>query len=246
MGMTRLIARGAAVWGAAILGEALYAVLYPVPDIQEYDASTVAGDQSLPPLRIVAIGDSTLTGAALDDPHDIWIRQLARRLADRFFVTVDSYAVGGATSREVRRSQLDSAIRAAGDLTFVSVGANDALKGVPINTYAANLDAIVRALTAAGTTVVVSGVGDLGTIPRLLTPLDTLIGRRGKRFDQVAAEVAARHRATKVDMWGLTAEKFRTMEGIFSVDRFHPTRLGHSIWADAAEITVEPLLSRFA
>ncbi len=47
-------------------------------------------------------------------------------------------------------------------------------------------------------------------------------------------------------MWGLTAEKFATLPGIFSVDRFHPTPLGHGIWADAAEITLEPHLSRFS
>ena len=246
MALTRVMIKAVAVWGVALVGEALYAVLYPVPTVQEYDASTVVGDPDLPPLSICAVGDSTMTGAGLDTADDIWICQLASRLSDRFRVTITSHAVGGSTARDVRNDQLGAAVATAGDITFVSVGANDALRGESRERFSENLEAILTTLAATGTAVVISGVGDLGSIPRLLPPLDRLIQRRGRRFDVISATLAARHGAVKVDMWGLTAEQFRTLPGIFSSDRFHPTRLGHRIWADAAEVTIAPVVSRFA
>jgi lysophospholipase L1-like esterase len=44
----------------------------------------------------------------------------------------------------------------------------------------------------------------------------------------------ANERIFHIPMWELTTPAYRTQEGLFSDDRFHPNRRGHAIWAGAA------------
>jgi len=118
---------------------------------------------------------------------------------------------------------------------------NDVLRGVSLRTFEQHIETIVEALSAVST-VVVSGVGDLGTIPRLLPPLDVLMRARGRAIDAVQERVARDHGAIKIDMWDLTTEEFRTNPEVFSEDLFHPSAEGHRVWADAAFVTMAPLL----
>lgn len=231
-----------AILGVATIGaEALWAIARPAPDLPQFDASGTEGPSNGRPLHIAALGDSTTTGPGVDRPEDIWIRQLARMLTD-FRVKISSFAVGGSRSMDVRYEQLEPAIQTAADITFVSVGANDALKAVPVRVSEQHTDEIVRRLSETETTVVLSGVGDLGTIPRLLPPLDRIMRMRGRAIDGVQQRVAERHGALKVDMWNLTTHQFRTNPDIFSADLFHPSRIGHQVWAEAAYVTIRPLV----
>jgi lysophospholipase L1-like esterase len=230
------------VTAATLFGELAWAYLQPAPDLDEYDASCRRGSPGNPPLRLVAVGDSSTTGTGLQGPEEIWLVQVAERLADRYAVDVRSHAIGGATARTVIEDQLDAAVADEPDVAFVSVGANDALRAVPVRAFEERLDHIVARLAATGADVVLSGVGDLGTIPRLLPPWDRVISRHGLRYDHAHARVAARRGVHKTDMWGAVEEIFRTRPDVFAADRFHPTVVGHRAWADAVVQVVEPLL----
>ena len=98
-------------------------------------------------------------------------------------------------------------------------------------------------MTQVSKRVVVAGVGDLGTVPRLLPPLRQLASRRGRRGDAVQARVAERYGAIKADLWGAAADAFRSDPSIFSPDLFHPAAPGHRVWADAAWEALEPHLA---
>ena len=233
---------GAALGGAALAAEALYAGRRDLPTFEGFDASAEIGDPAKPPLRILVVGDSATTGPGLSDPDEIWIRVLAARLSDRFFVRITSLAVGGARSADVLTGQVPAAIDRDADMTFVAVGVNDMLRGVPLAVYETNLDAIVVALKPFTRLLVVVGMGDLGTIPRLLTPLDLIVRRRGRQGDMVAARVAERRGVVKPNMWALTTQQFRTNPAIWAPDLFHPSAVGHRVWADAAWVTIEPYL----
>jgi lysophospholipase L1-like esterase len=128
------------------------------------------------------------------------------------------------------------------DLTFIAVGTNDVIHQVALSTLEKNLDETVRRLSRVSHQVVVAGIGDLGTVPRLLPPLRQLASRRGRRADEVQTRVAERHGAIKADLWGAAAEAFRTDPSIFSADFFHPAAPGHLVWADAAWASLEPHL----
>lgn len=234
------------MWSAVtLIGEAVWAVARPVPAFFDMDATGLEGDPSHPTLTVSVLGDSSCTGPGLADPSEIWIRQLGATLGRQYFVDIVSFAMGGARAIDVRRHQLDGAVERAADITFVSVGANDAIKGVGLTAFRDHLDAIVETLVPATGLVVLSGVGDLGTIPRLLPPLDRLLRARGKQMDEIHRQVGARYGAVVTDQWRWVAERFRD-PAVFSDDLFHPTVLGHRLWAQVALETIEPHLPQIS
>ena len=64
----RLVTRGALAGAFLLLVEALYAVLRPSPELEEFDPSGEFGDPSLPSLRVAVLGDSTITAPGVSGP----------------------------------------------------------------------------------------------------------------------------------------------------------------------------------
>src|SRR5680860_1086049 len=152
------VAKRIAVAGALTIGaELAAAVLWPVPQQASFDASGVIGKKNgSTALRVAAVGDSTLTGPGVDSAGEIWAQEVARRLAANLERQIElrSWAVGGATAGEVVEQQLPAALDFAPHLALVSVGANDAIRGVPMRRFAASLDTIVSSLIDHGALVV--------------------------------------------------------------------------------------------
>ncbi len=231
--MLRGVPGAAAVGAATLLAEAVYTVNRRLPSFAGHDASTHMGPVDAPPLAIVALGDSTLTGPGLRRPEDIWIRQSLARLDGRYRISLQSLAEGGSRTRDVLRRQVPA--MGATDIAVLVVGSNDALHGTSVRSVEHDLRACVRALLERSKAMVLAGVGDLGSIPRMPTPLHSVARSRGRAMDRIIARVADEdRRIEKVDMWDLTATRFqREADTIFADDLFHPNALGHRIWADA-------------
>jgi lysophospholipase L1-like esterase len=211
-----------------------YVAHRPLPSFHDLDPGGVFGPDMAPESRIVLLGDSTMTGPGLDSCDDLWSHQVARRLAADVRIRLVSVAAGGSRVRDVLVQQLPEAQRLRPDVALISVGANDATHGTRLGRFEADLDAVVEAFGEAGTEVVLAGVSDLGNIPRLAHPLKALASRRSRAFDRAHARVAARHdHVVKVPIAELTDARFRTAE-VFCPDLFHPNRIGHAAWADAA------------
>ena len=238
----RLLKRGAVVSASVVLLEALYAVLRPTPELESYDPSGEFGDQSLPDLRVAVLGDSSVNAPGVEGPEDIWVSIVAERLANASHVVLKSFAVGGSRAQDVLREQVDPAIEYEPDLVFVSVGANDAIKGVSRGDFFRTLDQVVSRLRASGAPVVQSGVGDLGTIPRLYPPLRQIMSHRGLLFDSVHRQVAARHGSHVVDQRSDYAGIWLNDRELWAADLFHVSAKGHARWADTTWRTVEPLV----
>lgn len=242
--LRRITAFGAVVMGTVAF-EAAYAVRRKLPLLDEFDASGSIGPPDGTPLLMVVLGDSSCTGPGVTEPSEIWFQLIAARLGERGYrVTIRSFAVGGARSSAALETQVPAAEALNPDLTLIAVGTNDVIHQVPLTTLERNLDEIIRRMTRVSKLVLVAGVGDLGTVPRLLPPLRQLATRRGRQGDVVQARAAQRHGAIKADLWGTVAEAFRTDPAIFSADLFHPAAPGHRVWADAAWSALEPHLSR--
>jgi hypothetical protein len=122
------------------------------------------------------------------------------------------------------------------------VGANDCIHGVPLRVFEQRLDELVAALMETGALVILSGVGDIGTIPRLKPPLRNLMTRRSARFNRVHEIVAERHGAHVVPHRRDNPTIWYNDRGLWSADLFHVSGSGHAIWADSTWRTIEPLL----
>lgn len=241
--VSQLLRRGA-IAGLALLGiEAVYAVLRPAPRLDEFDPSGEFGDPSNPTLRVAVLGDSSVTAPGVAGPHEIWVSLVCDRLAESRHIVLQSFAVGGSMAHDVLDHQLDDAIAFEPDVVFVSVGANDVIKGVPIGRFAANLDLLVERLTSEGIKVVLTGIGVLGTIPRLYPPLSTMMSRRARRFDRVHWKVGSAHGAAVIDQRADDPGIWNTDRSLWAADYFHVSAAGHARWADTAWRTVGPLLN---
>lgn len=238
----RLLVRGVTA-GAVILGaEALYAVLHPAPRQTEFDPSGVFGDPTHPPFSVAVLGDSSVTAPGVAGPDEIWVNIVSRKVAEDRHVTLRSFAMSGSRADDLLRDQLEPAIALQPDMVIVSVGANDVIHGVGIRVFERRLDELVAALTETGTLIILSGVGDIGTIPRLKPPLRNLISQRSARFDRVHHRVAARYGAHVVEHRNDEPTIWYTDRALWSSDMFHVSAAGHRRWADSTWRLVEPLL----
>ena len=230
---------------AVVLGQILHAAHRPdLPSYDNYDTSGVCGESGRPRLRLVAIGDSSITAPGVNRVDDAWVRKVAIRLTDRYQVDLRALAVGGSKAADVLHNQLPAALALAPDVAIVSVAANDAIRAVPASRFGAELDEIVDALISAGARVVVVGVGDIGAVPRLPRFLRWYLSRRSALFDRISADIAARYPgAVKVDSRGDLSEAFRTDQNMFSGDRFHASSYGHQHFAHHISIAMERALA---
>jgi len=242
--MVNDILRRGAVAGATVLGlEAAYAVLRPAPELEEFDPSGEFGDLSNDTLRIAVLGDSSVTAPGVSGPHEIWVSRVCERLGEHHHVVLRSFAVGGSMAHNVLAEQADPAIDFGPDVFLVSVGANDVIKGVPMRRFETNLDRLIARLAGTGAVVVQSGVGIMGTIPRLYPPLSNLMSGRARRFDRIHWRVASRHGTSVVDQWSDDARVWRSDRSLWAADLFHVSAAGHARWADTAWRTIGPLLN---
>lgn len=241
----RNLGRAGLATAGLLAGELAYAVLRPAPEQQEFDASGTFGIADATPLHLGVMGDSSCTGVGLDGPEQIWVRQTAEQLANEgFAVTLTSVAVGGSRAVDLLSEQLPTILQVAPDVVMIAVGSNDALKGVSPSAFERDLDLIVGELSRTDALIVLSGVGDLGTIPRLLPPLRQVIRARARQFDAIHGAIAAKYGIPKAEQWTTAAEVLAD-RSVFSADRFHPGQVGHSAWADVAMEVLTPHLARF-
>lgn len=245
--MTAVIRRsvlGFPVAATAALGtlgaQAWYAGHRPLPRYGDLDPGGVFGPEAAPEVRIALLGDSTVSGTGLSDPAGLWLRQAIDPLTDRFRIHLRSEAVSGARARDVLMYQVRAALAWAPDVAVVSVGANDALRRARLAGFEVELRGIVRQLRAAAATVVLAGVGDIGSAPLLPFPLRMVVSQRSRVADRIHARVAAGDTDVMKVPVAETATTFHSRPDLFCSDRFHPNRAGHRVWADAAG----PVLAR--
>ncbi len=244
-GRLEVLIRQAALAATGIVaGQIAHAVRRELPSFEGLDPSGTFGDASRPPLRLLLLGDSTVTAPGLDDADATWGRLVAQYLARDHHVELVSLAEGGAKSRDVLEQQVPAAVGRQWDLAIVSVGSNDVMRFVPVWRFARRLDAVVDKLRPWCRAIILFGVGDIGSIPRLPYPADRLAAGAGHVADWVHRRVAARHDVAKIDQWRLTTAAFNSGPHMFSPDLFHPSPLGHQAWANALIPTIDEVTER--
>lgn len=242
--MVRTLLKRATKLGLVVIGvEAAFALLKPSPDLESFDPSAEFGDPDAPTVKVAVLGDSSVTAPGVTGPEEIWVSLVCSRLADSRHIVLKSFAVGGSMAHDLIADQMDDAISFQPDLIFVSVGANDALKGVPLRRFEKNLDHLIGRLADTGATIVQSGVGVMGTIPRLYPPLSTMMSGRATRFDRAHRRVAAKHGTWVVDHRSDDASLWHRDRSLWASDHFHVSAAGHARWAETTWRTLGPLMN---
>lgn len=191
------------------------------------------------PTRVVWLGDSTSTGVGAGEIET----SMAYRVTEAVTTgpaTLSILGVSGAQVHEVNDEQLPELLEPADesppDVVFVSVGANDvtALTRRPTfrDRYEDLIDGIADA--APDAKIVLVGIPDMGTAPRLPVPLRQIAGVRAAQLDDVIEDIADERGLVHVELAGRTGPIFSSdPDRYFSADDFHPSSAGHGVWADA-------------
>ncbi len=229
---TKVLAIPAAA-GLAGLVQVLRAAHRPdLPAFPNLDLSGTFGDPTLPRLRIVGIGDSNLTAPGVGHIDDAWPRRVAAELADRYHVELISLGRGGSRTRQVAAEQLASALVLQPDIALVAAGGNDTLRVMPGWLFRRQLSGLVAPMHESAKAVVVLGIGDLGTIPRLPAFVRWFLTRRSRTLHRSVARVVGRYpRAVLIETWESISHALRHRnDEMFADDLFHPSSAGHEVF----------------
>ncbi|MEU0842673.1 SGNH/GDSL hydrolase family protein [Streptomyces sp. NPDC005962] len=184
----------------------------------------------MPTTRFFALGDSLTEGVGDPVAGGGW-RGWAALLAGAGGEAVDfvNVARSGALAADVAGEQLTAARRARPRLASVVVGMNDTLRDTfDIRHVAEALDATIGALRADGTVVLTACLPDPGRMLGLPTALARPLGRRMRAVNTVVHALSGRYGAVHVE---LTEHGWVTDREAWSVDRLHPSELGHRLLA---------------
>ena len=202
-----------------------------LPDVA-HDFETGPADAPL----AVWLGDSTAAGVGANDVSGTVPALVAAETGERLRVL----AVSGATIEEMVEEQLPLLDELNPDRIYVSIGSNDVTHLTSRDDFRARYQELVSGLPR-DVPLVLLGVPDMGSPPRLLQPLRAVAGFRGRQLDEVTKDMAtATQRATYVDIAGHTGPPFRRApDRYFSADKYHPNEAGYELWAMAVLEAIE-------
>jgi acyl-CoA thioesterase I len=180
---------------------------------------------------VVFLGDSLAAGYGVE-PEEAFPALVGERIRERGwpFRVVNAGVSGDTTAGGLRR--IDWLLRQRIDVLVLELGANDALRGLPLDVTERNLEAIVEKARAAAPDMVIVLAGMLA--PPNLGP------EYSERFRSIFPRLSERH--------GLHLVPF-LLEGVGGraelnlSDGIHPTREGHQLVADNVWQVLEGLLA---
>jgi acyl-CoA thioesterase I len=193
-------------------------------------------------VHLVALGDSTAAGVGAARGGG-YPDQLASRLRrEGLSVGLTNLGVSGARTADVVQGQLKRAIAAQPTLVTLGIGTNDLWRGTSLESFGEDLDRIARRLKQTGAPVVVCNLPDLALAPVAKLVPSSLYEGRIEPFNDVIAQVAARHGLHVVDLYGASREYIPTHPQFFSGDGFHPSEAGYTQWAEFMYPAVRALI----
>jgi acyl-CoA thioesterase I len=164
---------------------------------------------------ILVVGDSLSAEYGLKRGAG-WVALLERRLADDpafASARVVNASISGETTAG-GRSRLPALLKQhRPDIVVLELGGNDALRGLPLDSTKANLQAMARSSRSAGAKVLILGL-----------QIPPNYGRQyGERFSGLFEEVAKGENATLVPFLLKGVADVPDAERLFQPDRIHPT-----------------------
>jgi lysophospholipase L1-like esterase len=195
------------------------------------------------PIRVLAIGESSISGVGISCGNQSVAAVTARTLA-RFTgrpATWRAHGLSGVTARQAAERLLPRIARTPADLLVIAFGVNDATGYRSPTAFANDLATLVTAARdrVGEAAVVIAGVAPLACFPALPWPLRTILGWRASALQAAADRLAER-------LPRVVVERFSAPLGpdLFAGDGFHPNPLAHSLWGEKIAALALPLVAR--
>lgn len=180
-----------------------------------------------PALKLLIVGDSTAVGTGASTPQT----SVAGLLAERFpRLQIDNRAQDGATFAGLL-TQLDGEGRY--DLVLVMAGGNDVVRLRDLAAVRHDVEAVLQRARQRAGRVVLMTAGNVGNAPLFLPPVSWLMTWRARRLQDIAAELALREGALRVNLFREAADDpFVLRPELNAADGLHPGDAGYRVWFD--------------
>jgi acyl-CoA thioesterase-1 len=180
---------------------------------------------------LLVLGDSLGAGYGLPQGHG-WVDLLQQRIAEeKLDYRVVNASISGDTSLG-GRNRLDSLLRQhRPSVVIIELGANDGLRGQPVNAMRDNLAAMVHAVRKAGARPLLIGM----QIPPNYGQEYT------RKFQDAFAQVA---RAERVPLVPFLLDGFADKRELFQQDGIHPAQQAQPLMMRTVWPKLEPLLKQ--
>ena len=193
-------------------------------------ALPAAGSQA----TILVVGDSLSAEYGLERGSG-WVALLEEQLAqERIAATVVNASISGDTTSGGRSRLAPLLQRHRPTHVILELGANDALRGLPLSMTQANLDEMARVAKVAGAKVLIVGM-----------QLPPNYGRKySDDFAALFAAVARQHGASLVPFLLKGVADVPQSESLFQRDRIHPRKEAQPTMLGNVWPVLKPLLPR--
>ncbi|MFL5721610.1 MAG: SGNH/GDSL hydrolase family protein [Chloroflexota bacterium] len=194
-------------------------------------------------MRYVALGDSYTIGTSVP-AADSWPDRLVAALGpdEPRLQLVANLGVNGHTSSDLIRDELPALDALAPAFVSLLIGVNDVVRGVPLDAYAANVEAILDRLLArlASTSVVTVATPDY-----TVTPAGADYGDARRQHEGIVAANGAMARLADargiafVDIFDLSLGA-ATDRSLVAPDGLHPNAAQYALWVER----IAPVVAR--
>ncbi|KDN21121.1 SGNH/GDSL hydrolase family protein [Amycolatopsis rifamycinica] len=204
----------------------------PLPDRPEHPplAAVVSPKRAR---RLAVLGDSTAVGLGDPLPRRGGWRGVGPLVAAALGVDRGGYlnpSFAGARMRCVLTKQVPAAVAHRPDVALLIAGMNDTLRpDFDASRVAADLAEVIRRLRATGTVVLPVRFHDHSRVFRLPASLKRALSARVAELNAAIDDVVAREGVSCLDLARLPGAYDLAS---WSVDRLHPSELGHRMLAD--------------
>jgi lysophospholipase L1-like esterase len=193
------------------------------------------------PIRVLAIGESTISDIGLGRGDETVTAATARALARSTGrpVAWRAHGLSGATAREGLERLLPHIAPTPTDLLIVAFCVNDVTAYRSPSAFADDLAAIVTAARdrVGEAAAVIGGVAPLVSFPALPWPLRSILGWRSAALQAAAEQLSDR-------LPKLVVERFSEplAPDLFASDGFHPNSKAHRMWGEKIAALALPLV----
>jgi lysophospholipase L1-like esterase len=185
------------------------------------------------PIRLIALGESTVAGIGASTHETALTGQLAMALSRQSKRSVNWSVVArsGINARKCLIELVPQLKGRSAEVVLIALGVNDSIEFHTARRWAKDVERLIEAVRGevGDALVLLAGVPPLGYFPALPQPLSLVLGARSSALGEASIRIV--RKLKRVVHVPFQIEKERCVE-LFCADGFHPSELGYALWAE--------------
>lgn len=181
-------------------------------------------------VTLAVLGDSLAAGVGASSYKNSLAYLFGLDLSKKEQKTIEliNVAVPGATSQDILTNQIPNLEKIQPDEIILLVGTNDVHNLVKSSNFKNNFSKILIFFKSRQSKkVFVFSIPYLGSPSLIQQPYSTILNLRIRQFNSIIQSLASQNSFTYVDVYGKTAEVFKTDQSQYAKDGFHPSNRGY-------------------